>query len=74
MSSTWAGGFRPWRRDVLWLSAADAPIRPLVGRLAFTGEANWGGKLRFGLLRIGDGDLQAIAAAMQAELPPASVG
>ena len=58
-------GFRPWRRDVDWQPAEETPIRPLLGRLAFTQVgANWGYQLRFGLLGIDDEDADVIAQAM----------
>lgn len=58
-------GFRPWRRDVDWQTAEETPIRPLLGRLAFTQVgANWGYQLRFGLFGIDDKDADVIAQAM----------
>jgi hypothetical protein len=61
------GGFRPWRRDVDWLPAREMPIRPLLDALDFTSsDRNWGYKLRFGLIEIGEQDMDRIAAAMQA--------
>src|SRR5579864_8135925 len=60
-------GFRPFRRDVVWLDAHEAPIQPLLGVLEFTaGNRNWGYHLRFGLFPISDHDRQIIAEAMQA--------
>ncbi len=62
------GGFQPFRRDVAWQPAGETPIQPLLERLAFTaGRKNWGYQLRFGLFEISEGDMQLIAAAMQAE-------
>jgi hypothetical protein len=64
-------GFHPYRRDVNWLSSDEAPIRPLLERLAFRrGNANWGYRLRLGLFEIPEDDMRAIAAAMGATLPP----
>ena len=61
------GGFEPYRRDVDWLDAHEAPIRPLLDTLSFSrGKPNWGAALRFGLLAVTPADLQAIAQAMQA--------
>jgi hypothetical protein len=61
------GGFCPFRRDVTWVAARNAPIRPLLGTLDFTsGDRNWGQKLRFGLFTIGARDLDVIAIAMGA--------
>ncbi len=63
------GGFAPHRRDVDWLGAREAPIRPLLDRLDFTaGNPNWGFHLRFGLFSISDRDLETIAAAMETVL------
>ena len=63
------GGFRPFRRDVRWLRAKQAPIQPLLGALEFAaGKRNWGYQMRFGLFPIGERDMRTIAAAMEAEL------
>ncbi|WP_126968414.1 EVE domain-containing protein [Xanthomonas arboricola] len=60
-----ASGFRPWRRDVVWQSAEETPIRPLLGRLAFAQVgANWGYQLRSGLFGIDEEDADVIAQAM----------
>ena len=60
-------GFTPCRRDVAWAAADEAPIRPLLGKLAFTaGKRNWGYQLRFGLFAISAADFYLIAAAMGA--------
>ncbi|RKQ52963.1 EVE domain-containing protein [Vogesella indigofera] len=62
--------FRPWRRDVAFVAAQAAPIRPLLTQLAFiTDPARWGYPLRFGQLQISAADFYLIAAAMQAALP-----
>jgi hypothetical protein len=62
---TLASGFSPWRRDVDWQPAEETPIRPLLGRLAFTqAGANWGYQLRFGLFGIEEKDADVIAQAM----------
>src|SRR5262245_25821020 len=48
-----ADGFKPFRRDVAWWPANPAPIRPLLGTLAFTrGTPNWGQAFRYGLFRV----------------------
>ena len=63
-------GFRPFRRDVDWLTADETPIQPLLGMLDFTRDrANWGYQLRFGLFAISDHDIELIAQAMGAALP-----
>lgn len=59
------GGFRPFRRDVAYVEAEEAPILPLLDQLALTrGRRNWGYPLRFGIVEIAKGDLDTIAAAM----------
>jgi hypothetical protein len=64
------GGFRPFRRDVRWLAAQEAPIQPLLDRLEFSaGVRNWGYRLRLGLFPISDHDVRIIFAAMQAQFP-----
>ncbi|BAB50149.1 msl3206 [Mesorhizobium japonicum MAFF 303099] len=61
------GGFTPFRRDVEWAVAEEAPIKPLLDRLDFTaGKSNWGYHLRFGLFEITDHDFRLIAEAMGA--------
>ena len=61
-----AGGFEPFRKDVAWLEAAEAPIRPLLERLSFTqGKSNWGYAFRFGLLKVTADDMALIAQAMR---------
>lgn len=66
------GGFVPFRRDVDWLEAAEAPIQPLLDRLSFSaGRRNWGYALRFGLLGIEAADMDLIATAMGLPAPPA---
>ena len=58
-------GFRPFRKDVSWREATEAPIHPLLGRISFSrGNANWGYQLRFGLFEIPQEDLLLIADAM----------
>ena len=62
------GGFVPFRRDVAFVAARPAPIRPLLDVLAFAQpRSNWGAKFRYGLFEIADADLRCIAAAMHAE-------
>jgi hypothetical protein len=61
------GGFRPYRRNVAWADPTVAPIRPLLETLEFaTGNANWGYRLRFGVLEIGERDFGVIAGTMGA--------
>jgi hypothetical protein len=59
------GDFSPYRRDVRWLEARDAPITPLLDALEFSaGRRNWGYQFRFGLFRISERDMRTIAKAM----------
>ncbi|MBN9236410.1 MULTISPECIES: EVE domain-containing protein [Phyllobacteriaceae] len=60
-----AGGFEPFRRDVAWSVAGEAPIAPLLGRLELSaGKPNWGYQLRFGLIELSEHDYRLIGAAM----------
>ncbi|MBZ9853851.1 EVE domain-containing protein [Mesorhizobium sp. CA13] len=62
------GGFTPFRRDVDWAAAGEAPIKPLLDRLDFTaGKPNWGYQLRFGLFSVSAADFAVIAEAMGAK-------
>ena len=61
-------GFQPFRKDVDWLDADEAPIRPLLQRLSFTrGKSNWGYAFRFGLLKVTGDDMDLIEQAMHAQ-------
>jgi hypothetical protein len=60
-------GFRPFRRDVDWAAASEAPIAPLLDALDMTaGKRNWGYQLRFGLIGLSTRDFRMIAEAMGA--------
>jgi len=62
------GGFVPWRRDVAYVPAGEAPIVPLLDELDFVEDrARWGYKFRFGLFEVGDADMGRIALAMGAD-------
>ena len=64
-----AGGndFKPFRRDVDWLDAHEASIRPLLESLSFTqGKSNWGYAFRFGLIKVTEGDMTLVEQAMRA--------
>ena len=59
------GGFVPYRRDIKFFDAADAPIRPLLEQLSFTkGRPSWGSALRFAVFEISKEDYSLIAQAM----------
>ena len=64
------GGFVPFRRDVAYVPAREASILSLLDLFEFVEDrSRWGYKFRFGLFKIGDGDMRLIALAMQADLP-----
>lgn len=55
------------RRNVRFLAALSAPIRPLLEKLSFIPDRQrWGYVFRFGLVEIPKDDFRAIAQAMQA--------
>ena len=59
------GDFRPFRLDVEYLPATDAPVRPLIDGLTFIrSKPHWGAAFRFGFLRVPAEDFARIAAAM----------
>ena len=63
------GGFVPFRRDVVYVTAHETPIAPLLNALEFVEDrAHWGYKFRFGLFQVSDADMRLIAGAMQADL------
>ena len=63
------GGFVPFRRDVVYEPAQEAPIAPLLDRLAFVEDrSRWGYKFRFGLFKVNDHDMALIAQAMQTDM------
>jgi hypothetical protein len=63
------GDFVPWRRNVDYAEASEAPIGPLLDTLDFTrGNRNWGYQMRFGLFEISEHDFRVIAEAMDAEV------
>lgn len=58
-------GFQPFRRDVDWEDCGEAPIAPLLPELDLAaGKANWGYRLRFGLVELTANDFRAIRRAM----------
>jgi hypothetical protein len=62
-------GFVPFRRDVHYLQAREAPIAPLLDDFEFVEDRQrWGYKFRFGLFKVSDHDMLLIAKAMQAPL------
>ncbi len=65
--------FHPWRRNVAYLPARPAAVRPLIGELTFIRDKrHWGFPFRRGLFQIDRNDFIRIAAAMGA--PPDTIG
>ena len=59
------GDFRPFRLDVDFFPAQEAPVRPLIEALSFIrSKTHWGAAFRFGVLRVPAADFALIAAAM----------
>ena len=57
--------FQPFRRDVRYFDAREAPISPLLPNLSFAqGNASWGQVMRRGTFRIEAADYKIIAGAM----------
>jgi hypothetical protein len=60
--------FKPYRVDVKFLAAEEAPIKPLVEELSFIrSKTHWGAAFRFGYVRIPKEDFVLIAKAMGVE-------
>ena len=63
------GGFVPFRKDVAYVPAQEAPIAPLLDRFEFVEDRHrWGAKFRFGLFAVSDHDMRLIAQAMKADV------
>lgn len=61
--------FHPWRRNLEFLRAEEAPIKPLIEELTFIrNKSSWGFVFRRGLFEIPEEDFRRIAAAMHAQL------
>ena len=57
--------FIPWRRDVTFMAAQDAAIKPLISDLSFlTNKISWGSPFRRGCFEIPKQDFKLIAHAM----------
>ena len=56
---------KPFRREVEYLPAREAPIKPLIDELSFIrSKEHWGAAFRFGFVRVPAEDFARIAAAM----------
>lgn len=61
--------FIPWRRDVLFLSAEEAAIEPLIDALAFIqNKQHWGMPFRRGCFSIPFSDFRLIASSMGVDI------
>ncbi len=57
--------FIPWRRDIVFIAAKEAPIEPLVASLEFIqNKQRWGFPFRRGCFSISLNDFQLIASSM----------
>jgi hypothetical protein len=66
-------GFVPYRRDIQFVKAAEASIRPLLPQLSFIqDQSRWGYSFRFGHLEIPRADFELIATAMLGPVPKSS--
>jgi predicted RNA-binding protein len=60
--------FKPYRVDVGFLKAREAPIKPLINGLSFIkSKTHWGAAFRFGQIKIPAKDFKLIAKAMGVE-------
>jgi hypothetical protein len=60
--------FKPYRVDVRFLKAKEAPIRPLIQALSFIkSKTHWGAAFRFGYVKVPGEDFNLIAKAMGVE-------
>jgi len=60
-----ADEMQAFRRDVEYLPAKEAPIKPLIEELSFIrSKEHWGAAFRFGFVRVPEQDFARIAAAM----------
>ncbi len=60
--------FKPFRVNVTFLKATEAPIKPLIESLSFIkNKTHWGSAFRFGYVEVPAEDFQLIAAAMGVE-------
>lgn len=65
---TMDSGFTPTRRDISYISADEAPIRPMLDALSFiANKRSWGMAFRRGAFEIPKQDFCKIAAAMGVE-------
>jgi len=65
----------PFRRDVRYVPAQEAPIAQLLDAFEFVEDrARWGYKFRFGLFKVSDHDMALIASAMGADAAALGLG
>jgi hypothetical protein len=57
--------FQAYRRDVIWSTAREAAVRPLIGNLSFiTDPARWGYPFHRGVFKVSRDDFALISSAM----------
>ena len=62
--------FKPYRVDVSFVRATEAPIKPLIERLSFIkSKTHWGASFRFGYIKVPAEDFALIADAMRPSSP-----
>jgi DNA-binding MarR family transcriptional regulator/predicted RNA-binding protein len=65
-----APGFTPWRRNIQFIKAIEAPIRPLIDQLSFIKDKRrWGNIFRVGIFKIPHEDFTVISQAMTLKNP-----
>ncbi len=70
-----SGGFVPFRKNVAYVPANEAPIAPLLDAFEFVDDRQrWGSQFRFGLFAISDHDMGLIARAMGAPMVALGLG
>ena len=58
-------GFQPYRRNMDFREGKDVSIRPLIEKLDFIRDkTHWGASLRFGFLKIAEGDFEIVEREM----------
>jgi hypothetical protein len=68
-----APNFMPYRRDIVFRKANDAPIRPMLESLSFIKDTkHWGYSFRFGHFEIQRADFELITRAMLGNVPETS--
>jgi hypothetical protein len=63
------GGFVPYRLDIDYCPALEAPIQPLIPALSFIEDKqHWGYPFRYGHIKVSEADFRLIASAMGVDI------